>query len=157
MSLLTLVKGLPLTYNRDLQEDKEQVFDVIDTVSASLAIIVELLDNLVFKTDTMYQATQTGCMTATDLADYLVLKDVPFRKAHGIVGKTVAYCLEKKCELSDLSIDEMQSFSAVIKEDVFDILSVEGSVNSRMSTGGTSRKRVEEALIAAEKQMGIRQ
>ncbi|MEE4166441.1 MAG: argininosuccinate lyase [Desulfocapsaceae bacterium] len=155
MSLLVLVKGLPLTYNRDLQEDKEQVFDAIDTVSASLSIMAELLANLEFKTDNLYRATQSGFITATDLADYLVLKDVPFREAHGIVGRAVAYCLEKKCELGDLTVDEMHRFSPVIEKDVFEILSVEGSVDSRISVGGTSTVRVEEALAAAEKQMGI--
>ena len=155
MSLLTLMKGLPLTYNRDLQEDKEQVFDVVDTVSASLSIMTELLENLKFNTGRMSEATRTGFMTATDLADYLVLKDVPFREAHGIVGRAVAYCIEKKCELFDLTVEEMQRFSPVIDKDVFEVISVEGSVDSRISTGGTSRQRVEEALAAAEKQMGI--
>lgn len=155
MSLLMLVKGLPLTYNRDLQEDKEQVFDAIDTVSGSLSIMAELLGNLEFKTDNLYNATQSGFITATDLADYLVLKDVPFREAHGIVGRAVAYCLDKKCELADLTVDEMRRFSPVIEKDVFEVLSVEGSVDSRISAGGTSTVRVEEALGVAEKQMGI--
>ena len=155
MSLLTMMKGLPLTYNRDLQEDKEPVFDAVDTVSASLAIMAELLANLSFNTAKMNEATQTGFITATDLADYLVLKDVPFREAHGIVGRTVAYCLEKKCELADLSVQELVKFSPVIAEDVFEVLRVEGSVNSRISTGGTGIERVEEALISAEKQLGI--
>ncbi|THB72231.1 MAG: argininosuccinate lyase [Desulfobulbaceae bacterium] len=155
MSLLTLMKGLPLTYNRDLQEDKEQVFDALDTVSASLQIMTELLENLEFQTTVMEQATTTGFMTATDLADYLVLKDVPFREAHGIVGKAVAYCLDKNCELSDLSVAELQQFSPVISKDVFEVLSVQGSVDSRISEGGTSSQRVQEALLTAEKQMGI--
>ena len=155
MSLLTLVKGLPLTYNRDLQEDKEQVFDACDTVSASLSIAAELIENLEFKTDNLRQATKSGFMTATDLADYLVLKDVPFREAHGIVGRTVAYCLEKRCELADLSLEELRRFSLAIQKDVFEVLSVEGSVDSRISVGGTSTWRVEEALGAAEKLMGI--
>ena len=155
MTLLTLVKGLPLTYNRDLQEDKEPVFDAVDTVSASLAIMAELLENLEFQDRRMAEATQTGFITATDLADYLVLKDVPFREAHGIVGRAVAYCLEKRCELVDLTVEEMQLFSPVIDKDVFEVLSVEGSVDSRISTGGTSTVRVEEALAVAEKQMGI--
>ncbi len=155
MTLITLMKGLPLTYNRDLQEDKEPVFDAVDTVSASLAIMAELLENLSFKTDRMAAATRKGCMTATDLADYLVLKNVPFREAHGIVGRAVAYCLDKGCELPDLSIAELGQFSEVIGKDVYEVLSVEGSVNSRISTGGTGIQRVEEALLAAEKQLGI--
>jgi argininosuccinate lyase len=155
MSLLTLIKGLPLTYNRDLQEDKEPVFDAVDTVSASLAIMAELLANLSFNTETMRAATATGFMTATDLADYLVVKDVPFREAHGIVGRIVGYCLEKKCELDALSLDELRSFSPAIDRDVFEVLSVDGSVDSRISTGGTSVQRVAEALGVAEKHMGI--
>jgi len=155
MTLITLVKGLPLTYNRDLQEDKEPVFDTVDTVSASLAIMAELLENLEFRTERMAEATMTGCMTATDLADYLVLKNVPFREAHGIVGRAVAYCLEKGCELPDLTLQELAGFSEVIGKDVYEVLSVEGSVNSRISTGGTALQRVEEALIAAERQLGL--
>ena len=155
VSLLTLVKGLPLTYNRDLQEDKEQVFDAVDTVSASLSIMAELMENLEFKVEKMYEATKSGFLTATDLADYLVLKDVPFREAHGIVGGAVAYCIERGCELNDLSLEELRSFSPEIQKDVFEVLSVEGSVDSRISTGGTSTQRVEEALKLAEKEMGI--
>jgi argininosuccinate lyase len=155
MCLLTLVKGLPLTYNRDLQEDKEPVFDAVDTVSSSLAIMAELLENLKFKTERMAEATKTGFITATDLADYLVLKDVPFREAHGIVGRAVAYCLEKGCELEAMSVDELSRFSGKIDRDVFEVLSVEGSVNSRLSTGGTSLQRVEEAVGKAEKNLGI--
>ncbi|WP_163335983.1 argininosuccinate lyase [Desulfopila sp. IMCC35008] len=155
MSLITLVKGLPLTYNRDLQEDKEPVFDTVDTVSASLSIMAELLENLQFNTKVMEEATRTGFITATDLADYLVVKDVPFREAHGIVGRSVAYCLDKGCELYELTVEELQQFSPVIEKDVFEVLSVEGSVNSRISTGGTGLKRVEEAVLNAEKQMGI--
>ncbi|MFW2365197.1 MAG: argininosuccinate lyase [Desulforhopalus sp.] len=155
MTLITLMKGLPLTYNRDLQEDKEPVFDCVDTVSASLAIMAELLVNLGFNTERMAEATQGGCMTATDLADYLVLKNVPFREAHGIVGRAVAYCVEHGRELPDLSLAELTQFSEVIGKDVYEVLSVEGSVNSRISTGGTGIERVEEALNAAEKQLGI--
>ncbi len=155
MSLITLMKGLPLTYNRDLQEDKEPVFDAVDTVSASLAIMAEMLGNLEFNAGRMDDATKTGFMTATDLADYLVLRDVPFREAHGIVGRAVATCIEKGCELTDLTLSEVREFSPIIDEDVFAVLSVRGSVDSRVSTGGTATLRVEEAVQAAEKQMGI--
>lgn len=155
MSLITLMKGLPLTYNRDLQEDKEPVFDAVDTVSASMAIMAEMLGNLAFNTKRMEEATRTGFMTATDLADYLVLHNVPFREAHGIVGRAVATCIEKGCELTDLSLAEIREFSEVIDKDIFEVLSVEGSVNSRISTGGTATQRVEEAVAAAGKLMGI--
>jgi len=154
MALITLMKGLPLTYNRDLQEDKEPVFDAVDTVSASLAIMAEMLGNLKFNTERMADATKTGFITATDLADYLVLHNVPFRDAHGIVGRAVASCIEKGCELTDLSLEEMREFSPVIDKDIFEVLSVEGSVNSRISTGGTATLRVEEAVQTAEKNMG---
>ena len=155
MSLITLTKGLPLTYNRDLQEDKEPVFDAVDTVSASLSIMAEMLANLSFNSQRLEEATKTGFMTATDLADYLVLHNVPFREAHGIVGRAVAVCIEKGCELTELSLEQIREFSPVIDKDVFEVLSVEGSVNSRISTGGTATLRVEEAVQAAEKQMGI--
>jgi len=155
MSLLVMVKGLPLTYNRDLQEDKEPLFDALDTVKAGLAITGELLENLSFKTERMLEATRGGFMTATDLADYLVLKDMPFRQAHGIVGRIVAHCQERDIELAELQLDELQAFSEYIEKDVMDVLSVEGSVNSRVSAGGTAGVRVEEALKRVEKKLGI--
>jgi argininosuccinate lyase len=127
----------------------------VDTVSASLAITAELLANLEFNTGRMEEATRTGFITATDLADYLVLKNVPFREAHGIVGRAVAFCIEKGCELVDLSLADMVRFSPVIGGDVFEVLSVSGSVNSRISEGGTARQRVEEALTLAEQVVGV--
>ncbi len=155
MSLLMTLKGLPLTYNRDLQEDKEPLFDALDTVKASLSITGELLENLAFKTERMLEATGGGFMTATDLADYLVVKDTPFRQAHGIVGRVVAHCQERGIELADLSLEELQAFSEKIGKDVMDVLSVEGSVNSRVSAGGTAVVRVEEALKRVETKLGI--
>jgi argininosuccinate lyase len=154
VALLMMVKGLPLTYNRDLQEDKEQVFDALDTVRGSLSITAELLANTSFNTERMRQTTEGGFMTATDLADYLVRRHMPFRRAHGVVGRIVAHCRSRGVELTDLSVEELQSFSDVIGEDVTGYLSVEGSVNSRVSEGGTARKRVEEALVRAEKKLG---
>ncbi|PLX50786.1 MAG: argininosuccinate lyase [Desulfobulbaceae bacterium] len=156
MGLLTLLKGLPMTYNRDLQEDKEPLFDTIDTVQASLAIMAELLVNMTFYTDRLEQLTAGGgFMTATDLADYLVRKNVPFRQAHAIVGETVAYCIQENKDLPDLSLDELRTFSNTIDDDVFAVLSVQGSVNSRLSAGGTALQRVEEALLAAEQDLGM--
>ncbi len=153
VSLLMTIKGLPLTYNRDLQEDKEPVFDALDTVKAGLSITAELLHNTTFNTDRLQQATRGGFMTATDLADYLVKKNIPFRKAHGIVGGVVAHCQKRDIELTDLSLVELQKFSPTIEEDIFDVLSVEGSVNSRISTGGTALIQVERALEIAEQQL----
>ncbi|MBV5317421.1 MAG: argininosuccinate lyase [Desulfobulbaceae bacterium] len=155
MGLLMTVKGLPLTYNRDLQEDKEPVFDALDTVKASLAITAELLDNTEFNVDRLRSATVGGFMTATDLADYLVRRNMPFRQAHGVVGRIVALCQERDCELVDLTLAELQGFSELIEADIFAVLSVEGSVNSRVSAGGTAGVRVAEALEKAEQFLGI--
>ena len=156
MSLLTILKGLPMTYNRDLQEDKEPVFDTVKTLSSCLAITAEMLENLEFNTARLAEATSTGgFMTATDLADYLVTKAMPFRQAHSVVGKVVAYCLDQGKDLPDLSIEELKKFAVEIDEDVFALLTVEGSVKSRRSTGGTSPDRVSEALLRAEQELGI--
>jgi len=156
MALLMTVKGLPLTYNRDLQEDKEQVFDAVDTVKASLAIIAELLDHSEFNRERLRAATSGGFMTATDLADYLVRRNLPFRQAHSVAGRIVALCQERDCELTDLSLADLRGFSELIEADIFAVLSVDGSVNSRISAGGTGRIRVEEALARVEQMLGIR-
>ena len=155
MSLITLVKGLPMTYNRDLQEDKEPIFDTVDTVSRSLAIMAELLAHLEFNEERLRRATIGGYMTATDLADYLVKKEVPFRQAHAIVGRTVAYGLTSGKELIDFSLDEFKQFSPLIEKDVFQVLSVQGSVNSRVSFGGTSSGCVAAALAKAANELGV--
>lgn len=155
MALITMLKGLPLTYNRDLQEDKEPVFDTVDTLSRELAITAELLANLKFNTARLEDATKSGSMTATDLADYLVLKNMPFRQAHAVVGQTVAYCIKQKKELVDLTLDELRQFAPAIDTDVFDVLAVKGSVDSRRSIGGTAISRVREALARAEQEMGL--
>ncbi len=155
MALLMTVKGLPLTYNRDLQEDKEQVFDALDTVKASLALTAELLDHSEFNVERLRAATHGGFMTATDLADYLVRRNMPFRQAHGVVGRIVALCQERNCELVDLTLAELQRFSELIEADVFEVLSVDGSVNSRISEGGTGSARVAEALLRVERSLGI--
>ena len=156
MAVLTVLKGLPMTYNRDLQEDKEPVFDTIDTVSQSLTVMSELLSGLSFNRETLKHATDTDFMTATDLAEYLVRKNIPFRQAHGIVGKAVAFCIEKSKELTDLTLQELQGFSNVITEDVIEVLGAEGSVNSRNTSGGTAIAQVKKALEKAETNLGIR-
>ena len=156
MAVLTVLKGLPMTYNRDLQEDKEPVFDTIDTVSQSLTVMAELLSGLSFNRETLKHATDTDFMTATDLAEYLVRKNIPFRQAHGIVGKAVAFCIEKSKELTDLTLQELQEFSNVITQEVFEVLGAEGSVNSRNTPGGTALAQVKKALEKAETNLGIR-
>ncbi len=155
VSLLVTVKGLPLAYNRDLQEDKEPVFDAADTVSASLAIFAELLGRLRFDHQRLEAAvTGGGFMTATDLADYLVVKGVPFREAHGIVGRAVALCAERGCDLADLPLADLQRFSPAIGEDVFAVLTPAGSANSRVSTGGTGLEAVRRQLEAIRRRLG---
>ncbi|KPJ99996.1 MAG: argininosuccinate lyase [Desulfobacterales bacterium SG8_35] len=155
MALLTVIKGLPMTYNRDLQEDKEPVFDSVDTVSQSLAVMVELLPGLSFNREILDQATEKGFMTATDLAEYLVGKNIPFRQAHAIVGRAVAYCIENARELAHLTLEELQEFSGAVDEDVFEVLGNEGSVNSRKTPGGTAKAAVLQALEKAETDLGI--
>jgi argininosuccinate lyase len=155
MALLTVLKGLPMTYNRDLQEDKEPVFDSVDTVTQSLAVMVELLPGLSFNREILGHATEKGFMTATDLAEYLVRKNIPFRQAHAIVGRAVAYCIENAKELTSLTLEELQEFSAAVAEDVFEVLGIEGSVNSRNTSGGTAGAVVLQALEKAETDLGI--
>jgi len=155
VSLLVTLKGLPLTYNRDLQEDKEPLFDTVDTVTASVAITTELLEHLEFNEERLAAALKGGFMTATDLADYLVRKGMPFRSAHAVVGKAVAYGVKQSKDLSEFSLEELRSFSELIEEDVFSVLTVQGSVASRRSPGGTAQGRVAEALAAAEKRLGM--
>ena len=155
MALMTVLKGLPMSYNRDLQEDKEPVFDSVDTVSTSLAVMTELLSGLSFNREILAHATEKGFMTATDLAEYLVRKNVPFRQAHAVVGQAVAYCIANGKELTDLTLKELQEFSDTVQEDVFEVLGAEGSVNSRTASGGTAGTVVLKALVKAETDLGI--
>ena len=142
MAMLTIMKGLPLAYNKDMQEDKEPLFDSIDTVLASLKIFAPMITKLTINEDKMRAAAGRGYSTATDLADYLVRKGLPFRQAHHVVGKTVAYAIEQDKMLQELSLEEMRNFSDMIEEDVFKFISLEASVNSRNSYGGTSAESV---------------
>ncbi|GLI54081.1 argininosuccinate lyase [Thermodesulfovibrio yellowstonii] len=146
LSMLTTMKGLPLTYNRDLQEDKEPVFDTIDTVSMSLKIITEMLPEIKFNKDRMKEACQSGYITATDIAEYLVKKGVPFRNAHEITGKIVLYCIEKGKNLNELNIKELRKFSPKIEKDLYAILTPEGSIEAKSSYGSSSKKSVKEQI-----------
>ena len=151
ISLLTLMKSQPLAYNKDNQEDKEPLFDMIDTVKDCLKAYIELLPAIVAKKDNMYQAALKGYATATDLADYLVNKGLPFRDAHEVVGTAVAAAIEKNQALTDFSLAELQAFSALVTEDVFEILALEGSVAARNHIGGTAPDQVRAAIAAARK------
>jgi argininosuccinate lyase len=149
MALLTIMKGLPLAYNRDLQEDKELLFGSVDTLQACLDIYTMMLPKVKVNREVMRTATLTGFINATDFADYLVGKGLPFRTAHHCVGQAVGYALAHKKELHDLSMDELKSFSTLIQEDVFEVLSTEAMIDRRRSAGGTATENVRAAIAAA--------
>jgi len=152
MGLLTTMKGLPLAYNKDMQEDKEGLFDAADTLTLCLEIMARLLREVTFNAERLKAAAAEGYLVATDLADYLVGKGVTFREAHGVVGRMVLHAMERGLELHDLPLDEMKSFSRVIDEQVYEWLSAEACVARRKLTGGTGPERVREALAAARKE-----
>jgi argininosuccinate lyase len=141
-ALLTAIKGLPLAYNKDLQEDKEALFDALDTINTVLEIFPPMLESMNIKADVMRRAAEKGFSTATDFADYLVLKGESFRNAHETAGKTVAYALSAGKLLQELSIEEFRRFSPKAEEDIYSFISVEASVNRRASYGGTSKQAV---------------
>ena len=150
-ALLTLMKGLPLSYNRDMQEDKEPLFDTVDTVKLCLQVNIEMLKTLQFKEENMKKALEGGFVTATDVADYLARKGVPFRLAHEIVGKIVSYAERGGKELSDLKLSEFRRFSEEIDEDIFQVITFSGSVESRDSLGGTSTPNVRKQIASARR------
>ncbi|MCP5152465.1 MAG: argininosuccinate lyase [Ectothiorhodospiraceae bacterium] len=152
-ALLVLMKGQPLAYNRDNQEDKEPLFDIVDTLKSSLLVYARMLPATRVRRDRMREAARRGYATATDLADYLVRRAVPFRDAHAVVGRAVRHAIESERDLSELSLDELRTFSAAIDEDVFEVLTLEGSVASRAHRGGTAPERVREAVRAAREHL----
>jgi argininosuccinate lyase len=149
ISLLTLMKALPLAYNKDMQEDKEPLFDTIDTVKGSLKVFAEMIAQMEVRAEEMRVAAARGFSTATDVADYVVRKGIPFRNAHEIVGKTVRYCIETGKNIPELTLDEFREFSEVIEADIYDYVTLEASVNARRATGGTARVAVERELARA--------
>ena len=151
MAMLTLMKSLPLAYNKDMQEDKEPLFDTIDTVKGSLKIFADMIAEMKVKADNMRIAAARGFSTATDVADYCVRKGLPFRQAHEVVGKTVRYCVETGKDIPELSLAEFREFSDLITEDIYDFVTLEASVNARKATGGTAREAVERELNRLKK------
>jgi argininosuccinate lyase len=151
VALLTLMKGQPLAYNKDNQEDKEPLFDTVDTVTASLAVFTEMLGGIEVKREAMREAARQGYATATDLADYLVKKGVPFREAHEAVALAVRHAEARSKDLSELELAELQKFSSLIDKDVFDALTLEGSMAARSHIGGTAPTRVKQAIAKARK------
>jgi len=149
VSLLTMLKGLPLAYNKDMQEDKEAVFDAFDTAATCLDTATLVLRNVEIREDRTREAASHGMMNATELADYLVRKGMPFREAHETVGRIVVHAIERGVELQELSLDELRSISTLIDADVFAALSLEKTLETKAQVGGTSPARVAEALVAA--------
>ena len=150
MALLAMLKGLPLAYNKDMQEDKEAVFDTVDTVNISLRAATIVLDNVTVNEETTLEAATKGYLNATELADYLVKKGVPFRTAHETVGNAVLYAISEGKELHELRLDQLQAFSPEIGEDAADALSLNATLGAKDVTGGTSPARVAEALATAK-------
>ncbi len=146
--LLTVMKGLPLAYNRDLQEDKVHLFEAIDTTKASLLLAAELVANTRFRSDRFENELQGDYSLATDIADYLVRKGVPFRKAHGVAGKVVALCVERNCKLHELTIFDLRGVSSALMDDVFELLTPRASVNRKVSAGSSSPREVAKQLLA---------
>ncbi|MDD2701425.1 MAG: argininosuccinate lyase [Sideroxydans sp.] len=151
IALLTLMKGQPLAYNKDNQEDKEPLFDTVDTLTQTLRIYADMIAGITVKPEAMRAAALQGYATATDLADYLVKKGLPFRDAHEAVALAVRYAEQKGCDLADLKLDELLQFSALISDDIYGVLTLEGSLAARNHTGGTAPKQVEIAIARARK------
>jgi argininosuccinate lyase len=148
-TLLTLTKGLPLAYNRDLQEDKEPVFDTVDTVTSTLRLLAKLLPEVRFHRERMAGAAVQGYTLATDLADYLVRRGVPFRKAHRVAGQIVQYCIQHHKELNECSLEEFKSFHKSFDADVYPSIELMSAIDQRTSLGGTATSRVREAIARA--------
>ncbi|MEJ2528923.1 MAG: argininosuccinate lyase [Gammaproteobacteria bacterium] len=153
MALLTLMKGQPLAYNKDNQEDKEPLFDTVDNLKGCLKVFADMIPAITCRPDAMRAAAMQGFTTATDLADYLVRKGLPFRNAHEVVGKAVASCVEKGCDLTELKLPELQGFSTLIESDVYDCLTLEGSVSARNHIGGTAPQQVRAAISTARSRL----
>jgi argininosuccinate lyase len=151
VSLLTLMKGQPLAYNKDNQEDKEPLFDTVDTLSMTLRIYADMMGGITVKPEAMRNAALQGYATATDLADYLVKKGLPFRDAHEAVALAVRFAEKKSCDLAELTLEELKQFSALVSDDIYAVLTLEGSLAARNHIGGTAPAQVEAAIARARK------
>jgi argininosuccinate lyase len=150
MGLLTMMKGIPLAYNKDMQEDKEQIFDSIDTVKLCLPVFCDMISTMKINKNNMYEGAKGGFTNATDAADYLVKKGLPFRDAHSVIGNMVFYCIEHNKAIEDLTMEEMKSFSDIIEDDIYDAVSMETCVNDRNVIGGPAKAMTEKAIKKAE-------
>jgi argininosuccinate lyase len=145
-SLLTTMKGIPLAYNKDMQEDKEAAFDAIDTVDNCLTLFTDMLRTLKFNKDNMEKSAMMGFTNATDAADYLVNKGMPFRDAHSVIGRLVLFCIDRKCAIDDLTIEELKGFSELFDKDIYDAISLENCVGKRLTIGGPSPDKMKEVI-----------
>ena len=150
MSLLTTMKGIPLAYNKDMQEDKEFTFDAIDTVKGCLALFTGMLATMKFNNEVMEVSAKNGFTNATDAADYLVNHGVAFRDAHGIVGQLVLYCIEKDIALDDMTLEEYKAISPVFEEDIYEAISMKTCVDKRMTIGAPSKSAMEKVIAIYE-------
>jgi len=162
VTLLVMMKSLPLAYNKDMQEDKQAIFDAVDTVKMCLPVFTRMIETMKIKKENMYKAAQGGFTNATDVADYLVKKGIPFRSAHEIIGKMVLYCIKNNKTIESLSMDEFKSFSDKIEEDVYSEISLEKCVSGRNLPGGPAEESVKasiknacEFLNSLKKHLGI--
>jgi argininosuccinate lyase len=151
-----MMKSLPLSYNRDMQEDKSALFQTADTLIQCIDIYIKMIPKLKINQEIMRQATSRGFLNATDMADYLVTGGMPFRQAHGCVGEVVAYASSREKELHELTLKELKSFSSHFKKDIFSVLSTDEMINRRKSFGGTALECVKAAIKKAEKELKIR-
>ena len=146
ISLLTTMKALPLAYNKDMQEDKEQIFDAVDTVNMSVTLFSQMLDTMSFNKAAMEESARMGFTNATDAADYLVKKGIPFRDAHAIIGRIVLYCIEKNISIDGLSLDVLKEFSDVFEDDIYDAISLKTCVDTRITTGAPGKEAMDKAI-----------
>ncbi|WP_277678191.1 argininosuccinate lyase [Gracilibacillus dipsosauri] len=153
MGMLTTLKGLPIAYNKDMQEDKEGMFDTVETIKGALALFAPMIETMEVKKDNMYAAVAEDFSNATDLADYLVNKGLPFREAHAVVGQVVLHCIQENKYLLDLPLEAFKQFSDLIEEDIYQVLSPKTVVNARDIVGGTAKNRVEDQIKLASSRL----
>ena len=150
MALLTTMKGIPLAYNKDMQEDKEAFFDAVDNTLNCLALFTDMLATIKFNKDVMLRSAKMGFTNATDAADYLVNKGMPFRDAHSVIGRLVLYCIDKNCAIDDLNLEQLKVFSELFEKDIYDAISLETCVNKRLTIGAPSPEMMRKVIEANE-------